>query len=427
VLARRNALTLTDVIDIALHNNPTTRISWSNARAAAARLGAARGDYLPTAQVDLRTNQQQTPGTGGASAVRQQTYGVSGSFTWLLFDFNRGPSIGSARQALLAADWTHNAAVQDVVLQTGQAYYTYAAFRALLVAQQATKAEADTNLMAAEERKRVGLATIAEVLQARTAAAVALLDLQRTEGDVAATRGALAVSTGLPANVDFDIDSLAGSGPIGAIVDSVDSLIALARANRPDLAAAAATWQQSRADARASFGRRLPSLVATGNAGRTYLSGESTPRESYNVGVGLSIPIFNGFTWEYEAEAARETARAQAARADQLGQRAVLEVFTDYYALRTATQSVRTTEDLYASAEASAQAALGRYRAGVGSLLELLTAESALGNARALKIQARLSWNTALLQLAHDVGVLDPRGGHSLRIAPDTTTQAPPR
>ncbi|HEX7918238.1 MAG TPA: TolC family protein, partial [Gemmatimonadales bacterium] len=60
VLARRNALTLTDVIDIALHNNPTTRISWSNARAAAARLGAARGDYLPTAQVDLRANQQQT-------------------------------------------------------------------------------------------------------------------------------------------------------------------------------------------------------------------------------------------------------------------------------------------------------------------------------------------------------------------------------
>ncbi|HTK57169.1 MAG TPA: TolC family protein [Gemmatimonadales bacterium] len=427
VLARRNALTLTDVIDIALHNNPTTRISWSNARAAAARLGAARGDYLPTAQVDLRANKLQTAGTQGTSSVQQTTYGPSASFTWLLLDLNRGPSISAARNALLAADWTHNAAVQDVVLQTGQAYYTYAAFRALLVAQQATKAEADTNLAAAEERRRVGLATIAEVLQARTAAAQALLDLQRTEGDVAATRGALAVATGLPANADFDVDSLAGTGPIGAIVDSVDALIALARANRPDLAAAAATWRQSQADARAAYGKRLPSLTAQGNAGRTYLSGTSAPRESYSVGVGLSIPLFNGFTWEYEAEAARELARAQAARADQLGQRAVLEVFTDYYALRTATQSVRTTEELYASAEESAQAALGRYRAGVGSLLELLTAESARGNARALKIQARLSWNTALLQLAHDVGVLDARGGHSLRIVPDTTNLAPPR
>ncbi|HVX87298.1 MAG TPA: TolC family protein [Gemmatimonadales bacterium] len=427
VLARRNALTLTDVVDIALHNNPATRISWSNARAAAARLGAARGDYLPTAQVDLRANTLQTAGTQGTSSVQQTTYGPSASFTWLLFDLNRGSSITSARNALLAADWTHNAAVQDVVLQVGRAYYTYAASRALLQAQQATKAEADTNLMAAEERRRVGLATIAEVLQARTAAAQALLDLQRTEGDVAATRGALAVSTGLPANAEFDVDSLAGTGPIGAIVDSVDALIALARANRPDLAAAAATWRQSAADARAAYAKRLPALTAQGNAGRTYLSGTSTPRESYSVGVGLSIPIFNGFTWEYEAEAAREAARAQAARVDQLGQRAVLEVFTDYYALRTATQSVRTTEELYASAEESAQAALGRYRAGVGSLLELLTAESALGNARALKIQARLSWNTALLQLAHDVGVLDARGGHALRIAPDTTAPAPSR
>jgi outer membrane protein TolC len=116
-----NALTLTDVVDIALQNNPVTRISWANARAAAARLGASRGDYLPTASVDLRANKLQTAGTSGTSAVQQQTYGISGSFTWLLFDFSRGSNIGSARHALAAADWTHNAAVQDVVLQVGQA------------------------------------------------------------------------------------------------------------------------------------------------------------------------------------------------------------------------------------------------------------------------------------------------------------------
>ena len=427
IIARRNALTLTDVVDVALQNNPTTRISWANARAAAARLGAARGNFLPTANVDLRATKLQTAGTQGTSAVQQQTYGVSGSFTWLLFDFNRGADVGAARHALAAADWTHNAAVQDVVLQVGQAYYTYAAARALLVAQQATKAEADTNLVAAQERQRVGLATIAEVLQARTAAAQALLDLQRTEGQVAATRGALAVATGYPATADFDIDSAAGSAPIGTIADSVDALIALAKASRPDLAAAAETWQQSRAVARSAYGDRLPSLTATGNAGRTYLDGVSGSRDSYTVGLGLSIPIFNGFTWEYQAEAARELARAQAARANQLGQQAVLEVFTDYYSLRTATQSVRTTEDLYDAALESAAAALGRYRAGVGSLLELLTAESALGSARAQRVQARLSWHVALLQLAHDVGVLDTRGGVPLRVVPDSTTQAPPR
>ncbi|HEY3491820.1 MAG TPA: TolC family protein, partial [Solirubrobacterales bacterium] len=250
IVARRMALTLTDVIDIGLRNNPTTRISWSNARAAAARLGASRGDYLPTVNVNLSANEFQTAGTQGAGVVQQETYGASASFTWLLFDFQRGSNITSARQALAAADWTHNAAVQDVVLQVGQAYYNYAAARALLVAQRITKAEADTNLAAAEERRRVGVATIADVLQARTAVAQAQVNVQRTEGVVAATRGALAVSTGYPANAEFDIDSMAGKGPVGEIVDSVDALIALAKATRPDLAAAAATFEQSRADAR---------------------------------------------------------------------------------------------------------------------------------------------------------------------------------
>ena len=71
--------------------------------------------------------------------------------------------------------------------------------------------------------------------------------------------------------------------------------------------------------------------------------------------------------------------------------------------------------------------ALGRYRAGVGSLLELLTAESALGDARAIRIQARLNWHIALLQLAHDVGVLDARGGHTLRVVTDPAAPAPPQ
>ena len=427
IIARRMALTLTDVIDIGLRNNPTTRISWSNARAAAARLGASRGDYLPTIGVDLRANEFQTPGTQGASAVKQDTYGPSANFTWLLFDFQRGSNVSSARHALAAADWTHNAAVQDVVLQVGQAYYQYAAARALLTAQRLTKAEADTNLAAAEERRRVGVATIADVLQARTAVAQAQVNVQRTEGVVAATRGALAVATGYPANAEFEIDSLAGRGPIGEIVDSVDALIALAKATRPDLAAAAAVYEQSRSDARSAFGRRLPALTAQGNLGRTYLSGSSDPRDSYTVGIGLSIPIFNGFTWEYDAQAARETSRALAARADQLSQQAVLEVFVDYYALRTATQNVRTTEELFTSASESAEAARGRYRAGVGGLLDLLTAETALADARSQRVQARLLWHVALLQLAHDIGVLDARGAHPLRIVPDSSSPLPSR
>jgi outer membrane protein len=83
---------------------------------------------------------------------------------------------------------------------------------------------------------------------------------------------------------------------------------------------------------------------------------------------------------------------------------------------------VRTSEDLLASARQSSEAALARYKAGVGSILDLLTAQTALAGARAQRVDARLAWSVSLAQLAHDAGVLDPKGGNSLRLTTDTTT-----
>jgi outer membrane protein TolC len=80
-----------------------------------------------------------------------------------------------------------------------------------------------------------------------------------------------------------------------------------------------------------------------------------------------------------------------------------------------------------ASAEQSNEVALARYRSGVGSVLDLLSAQTALADARAQQVLARLEWNTSLAQLAHDAGVLDPQGGSALRLAPDSVRTSPPR
>jgi outer membrane protein TolC len=103
----------------------------------------------------------------------------------------------------------------------------------------------------------------------------------------------------------------------------------------------------------------------------------------------------------------------------------VYQVFSSYYALQTASRRVRTAEDLVASAEQSNDVALGRYKGGVGSVLDLLQAQTALASARAQRVDARLAWSVALAQLAHDSGVLDTRGGNPLRLTTDTTRTAP--
>jgi outer membrane protein len=425
---RIKRLTLAEVVDLGLRNNPQTRISWANARAAADAYGSARGEYFPTIDADVTGTRLKTVASQGRVAVSQSVFSPSLTLNYLLFDFGgRSGNIGAARNALVAANFTHNATLQNVVLQIQTAYFQYVANRALLQAQQITLKEAQTNLAAAEERRRVGVATIADVLQARTAASQAQLAAQTTEGDLQTSRGALALSLGLPANLPYDIDSTAAQTPVSVLADSVDTLIERAVQARPDLAAARADYEASRAQVSVARASRLPSLELNGTGGRTYTTSLPQGGNNYNLSLGLHIPLFAGFSRLYDQRQAAALADAAAAQSDALSQQVVFEVFSSYYALRTADRRVHTSEDLLASAQLSNDVALDRYKAGVGSVLDLLTAQSALADARAQQVMARLAWNTSLAQLAHDAGVLDARGGSSLRLQPDSASQNPPR
>jgi outer membrane protein TolC len=69
-------------------------------------------------------------------------------------------------------------------------------------------------------------------------------------------------------------------------------------------------------------------------------------------------------------------------------------------------QRLTTSRDLLRDAQESVNVAMGRYRSGIGSILDLLTAEAALENARAEEVQARTDWFQSVAQLAHDTGSL---------------------
>jgi outer membrane protein TolC len=426
IAERVRQLTLTDLIDIGLRNNTATRESWAQARMAAAAYGSARGEWMPTIDADVTATRLKTTASQGRSAVQQSVFAPSLSLSWLLFDFGgRTGRVSAAREQLIAADFSHNAVLQATVLQIEVSYFQYVATRALLDAQRTSLKEAEANLAAAEERRRVGVATIADVLQARTALSQAQLAMQSTEGTLATTRGGLALSLGLPANIPYDVDTTAADVPVAVLADSVDALIDLAVAGRPDLAAARSSAAAAAARVGDTRSALLPELRLNASGGRTYATNIPDGSDNYTVSLGLSIPIFSGFSRRYDLKGAQYAAEAASARAATLRQQVIYQVFSSYYALQTATRRVHTAEDLLASAEQSADVALARYKEGVGTVLDLLAAQSALADARAQRIQARLEWNVSLAQLAHDAGVLDADGAHALRLTPDSTSTTP--
>jgi outer membrane protein TolC len=402
-----------EVVDLALRNNPSTRLSWAQARAAADVFGASRGAFLPTVNVDVNATTARPVAPSGVLSQRSQL-GPSVGLSYLVLDFGaRSGNVDFARQTAIAANLSHNVAVQNTILGVEQALFDYQATRTQRDAQRSAVEEATASLNSAEERHRVGLATIADVLQARTARSQAQLALESLEGAVHVARGTLAVAMGIPANTNFEPPVLSDSlcpDSLKFIAQSVDTLIATATRNRPDLEAVRAQAAAAAAQVRVARSGLLPTISLNANRGYTTSNVPGLQGATYTIGLGFDLPLFTGMSRQYSLQAATEQLAAANARAEQTRQQIALQVFTAYYNLQTSTERVRTAADLLASATESESVARGRYREGVGSIVDLLIAQSALADARAQDAQARWQWRGAIAQLAHDVGVLGLRG-----------------
>ncbi len=403
--------TLADIVDVALQNNPLTRTSYLQARSAAANLGSKRAAYYPALDATVIATRAKQSALGGSFNYLQNTYGPSMTLNMLILDMGgRSADAEEARMGLLAADWTHNATIQNVILGVQLTYVQYLDARSQLEAARATVKTAHASLDAATVRHDAGVATIAEVLLAKTALSQAQLAVDSLEGQVMALRGSLATAMGLPATTPYDVGSLPTEMPETLANEAVEPLIEQARTLRPDLASALTQAQKASAHVRSVRAEGLPSFTGSATAGRSYYDPSPYTKfsDTWSARLLVTIPLFTGFENTFNVEKAQLDAAAAQAEADTLEQQVVLEVWTSYYGLKTAAQLVKTSRDLLASAEQAERVAFGRYKEGVGTIFDVLTAQSALANARSQEIQARAAWFAALAQLAHDTGMASP-------------------
>jgi TolC family type I secretion outer membrane protein len=407
---RRMSWTLANLVDIALSNNPETRSAWDAARSAAAVLGMAEGTYLPLIDVTVSASKTQGAFAGGRFIINQTTLSPEATLSLLVFDFGgREFGIQAARRALEAANWTHNSVIQNVILQVESAYYQYLAAGALLKAQEANLKSARVNYEAADNRHEAGVATIADVLQSKTVVSSVELDLVTTQGLIRTLHGTLADAMGLPASTEFEVaDGLPDEVPLEAIGEQVDIYIRDAEAARPDLAAARALVLAAQANisrARAGF---FPTITAGANYGKIYYQNRAVSNTTYSFGLSINLPVFTGLLREYQVLQAKIEAESARDQVMKVERDVDLQVWTSYYGVKTAEQRIKTAGDLLASATASYDVALGRYKEGVGSILALLAAETQLEGGRVQAIQAKADWFMSLVQFAHDTGTLGP-------------------
>ena len=406
-------VTLPEAVAIALANNPQTQDAWLRARSAAAGLDHELAAYLPVVSGAATFLHEQQAALGGQFHFEQTVADPSLALSFLLLDFGgRDARVVEAERTLAAADFAHDQAIEDVVLAAEQAYVGYVAQQALVSAEEAVVKSAQASVAAAQARQSAGLATRADVLQAATALANARLNFESVSGQLGIVKGSLATALGLPASVEVNVKVEPPRVPVHELNEKAQALIEEALVRRPDLAAARQRALSSAARVDELRAALLPSLSLDGSIDRVFFlarPGGTTSATNYSVTLDLQVPIFSGLSRLADiaqAKANAADARVQSTLADQSAQ---LQVWTSYFNLKTAARRTAAAQELLASATESDGVARGRYQEGLGTILDLLSAQSALANARGSLVQARAQWYLALAQLAHDVGTLSPK------------------
>jgi len=367
-----------------------------------AAVDIARAAYRPrvSAFAEVATNRipSSNSGAGSLSSSVTGSLGVS----WVLYDAGvRNANLEQSRQLLASARSAQLVSSINAVNEALRLYVEAATASARLEAQRDTEAVARQSLEAADAKHAAQVASLAEKLQAQTALAQATLDRVRAQGVWETARGLLAVAMGFPVDAPLALAPISAAFPAISARGPLDDWIADARRDHPRVRVARADVLalKSRVDAVRAEGKGNVQLSL--GAGSTRDLGTPGARFEHSLSgyVVASIPLFN-----HTEQQARETqAQAQVASREAALTQVERDVESDLWRnaklLETEAQNLNAAKMLLRAATQSYQITFGRYKAGVGSILELISTQVALSNARSQLTQAQLGHAQARLRL----------------------------
>jgi outer membrane protein len=411
-------LTPLDAVRQALCQHPQTRQAWAAVEAQAAAVGLGQSAYWPRvnaaaslSRVHVGSEYPDQPALD--SSFDGSSSGQSLGLDWVLYDFGlRAASLRRERALFIAACASQNETVLAVFLDAVRAYFAAEQAQASLAMEAQAEQAARQSAEVAQAKVAAGVGLEADRLQAQTAYAQARLDRIRAQEKQDGALGTLAAAMGLrpgtPITLPPPVDAMADDAEAGT---RIDTLMERAQQLHPRIAAARAQLQAAQEAVAAARAGGRPSIAFSAFAERsdTPIDRVSSRQqiESSSLGLRLSAPLFEGFGRSYrirQAEALRAGREAELGAARQDVAQAVWE---SYIAVRGSAEARSASRSLLDSAGQSYELASGRYRAGVGNILELLRAQSDLAAARQQEVMMRTRWRLARLELAASLGQID--------------------
>lgn len=404
ILDPAHPYTLAELIDVAEQHNPNTRVIWERAKQRARELDLAKSAYYPTLEGlavfgDERViNPFPKPlAPRGYVMVELPVVRPEVTLQYLIFDFGkREASVDSAKEEKFASGADVIQVNQALAFSVAKAYYQLVTAQERLQAAQDTLRTAQTTQDAAENRLDNGLATVPDVLNARAETSQAVFDEESADGDEKIARVTLTESVGADPSPNIAIDSQRSAPLPDRLTMSIEALIDRAMQNRPELMSQALRIRSAEARIRAAQAEYRPQVALSGSVAQTslwpasdygHLGSASEP--TWSVALGIQWRIFDGGARKNELLIAQSKRREAEDELTTKDDEATREVWTAYIAFRTALRKHDAAVSLLESANSSYSASLDAYRYGVKNLVDVVTAEKQLAQARLSSVSAR--------------------------------------
>jgi outer membrane protein TolC len=266
------------------------------------------------------------------------------------------------------------------------------------------------NLHQVVSRGQAGRASEFDRLRAQVQVSSMRADSIRSENDLRLAAMALKDIVGIDLDQPLEVR---GTFRIDTSLDINDlqGLLDRGVANRPELARIIRQleYQERNVEFERAAGRPLLDLVATGQTqfqSNEFDLADKEWRKSWNTGVVLNIPIFDGQRTGARVAQAKQSLRRTEYERQRLEREVHLQVQQAYYDVEEASERIEANRDAVLQAEKGLRMAGSRYANGAGTLLEILDAQLALVQTRTENAMARRDRGLALMRLERSVGVL---------------------
>ncbi|HEV7589588.1 MAG TPA: TolC family protein [Longimicrobium sp.] len=419
--AATRTITFSEAVSIALRQNGTLLQAVNAAALDTVSVRQQKMQFLPSVQLSTSTSQSLQPfartTTGQTSVSNVTSTAVNAGVSTSLVLFNGGANQAQLAQARLveqAGGQTVERTRQSVVFTVVSNYLQLTGSQEQLRVRRETMASEAALLEQIRAFVQAGRRPIADQYQQQAAVAAARLALVQAQNAVELARVDLIQTLQLDPRGDYDFQP-PPAGTAQAAPGTLEGLLDRALQGRADLAARQSELAATEQGVRAARAARLPTVSVSAGYNTVLNSGNDlglfdqfAQRQGGSVSVGVSLPLFDRGSAAAETQRARITQDNARIALQNQQQQVAVEVRRAWLDWQAAGEQLAAAQAQDTAAQQSLDATQQRYRAGVGTLVELTQARSTLAQAQSQLVTARYNLVFQRTLVDYYVGNLNP-------------------